>query len=168
MKRIFSFASALLLFVTIFSVSIVSAAPEVEIRAGETIFIPQKEQRAPSSDNASTFANPMGRIDCEPTSAGGAICDWRVAAGLKKINYSNVKVTFEKLNRATFTWEYVSQQTFNYPVNPAKSVIEDQASIGMLSSGFYRATLGGTITTRNGTYVASAESPATFTIEHTC
>ncbi|WP_147385186.1 hypothetical protein [Paenibacillus thiaminolyticus] len=165
MKRIFSLASALLLLVTIFSVSIVSAASEVEIRAGETIFVPQQEQQATSSENTSTFANPMGRIDCVPTSAGGAICDWRIAAGLKKINYSNVTVTFEKLNRATFTWEYVSKQTFNYPVNRAKSVIEDQASIGILTSGFYRATLGGTITTRNGTYVASSETPATFTVE---
>lgn len=164
MKKIVSLVSALLLILTIFSVSFVSADPGLESGiVGETIFVPEKEQQVTSSDNVSVLANPMGRIDCVATSTGGAICDWRIAAGFKKINYSNVQVIFEKWEN--FAWKYVSTSNFNYPVNPPKSVIEDQAGIGMLNPGFYRARLGGTfLTVEDGRFVASAETPATFTV----
>ncbi|MDK8181721.1 hypothetical protein [Paenibacillus sp. UMB4589-SE434] len=90
----------------------------------------------------------------------------RVAAEFKKINYSNVTVKLEKWNSATFSWQYSSTDSFNYIVNPPKHVIEDQATYGMLNSGRYRVTLGGTITTvEDGTFAASTQFPATFEVE---
>ncbi|MDL1163163.1 hypothetical protein P0100_19230 [Yersinia pestis] len=168
MKKL-SLLTTLLLVLTIFSVSIVSADPSVESGSvGQTNFVPEQQTSSTDSvgEEVGILANPMGTISCVPTSAGGALCDWRVAAGFKKIVWSHVTVTFEKWNSSTFTWSHVHTTNFDYEINPSKAVIEDQAGIGMLVPGFYRAKLGGTIITqKDGTFVASASNPATFTVE---
>lgn len=170
-KKKLSLLTTLLLILTIFSVSVVSADPGVESDSvGQTIFVPEQEVQAASSDSTGDevgiLANPMGRIDCVAHEFGGALCDWRVAAGLKKIVYSHVTVTWEKWDSKTFTWKHVGVSRFDYEINPSKSVIEDQAGISLLVNGFYRAKLGGTIITqKDGTFAASASNPATFTVD---
>lgn len=126
----------------------------------------QTTTNASAEDEVGILANPMGRIDCETHQYGGAFCDWKVAAGVKKIVWSHVTVTWERWDSKNFTWNHVGVSRFDYEVNPSKVVIEDQAAISMLVPGFYRAKLGGTIITqRDGTFVASAKAPATFTVE---
>ncbi|WP_272037785.1 hypothetical protein [Paenibacillus sp. JJ-100] len=180
MKKILSFASAFLLIFSILFASGISAEavqqqdlPTEEIKPGNTTFTPQdeiinpnKQSQFASNGEIGTFGTGLGIIECETNAVGGAVCNWGISVVGDKINYSNVAVKFEKWNSKIFKWESISTQNFKYGVTPPKNFIQDQAAIGMVTPGFYRATLGGTFTcVEKGVYGASADHAATFTIE---
>lgn len=181
MKKYLSFVLSAVLSVVLLSGSVFADAPTTSSSnndapptdtlgtVGQTSFSIQNDTSSPQNteqpSNVKPFASGFGVILCETTSAGGAICDWTITVTGDTINYSNVSVKFEKWNSTYFRWETVSTQTFNYSV-PNLKTIRDQASIGMLKPGFYRATLGGTFTcVEKGVYVATANDPSNFTIE---
>ncbi|MGX4588269.1 hypothetical protein [Paenibacillus chitinolyticus] len=162
MKKLFSLALTFLLTFTFLIGSIEAAPISSNDTAGDTSFTSRDKLQ---KSNEPTMANGFGTIFCSETGVGGAICDWSIRVSGDKINYSNVSVKFEKWNSTVFRWEYVSTSTFNYVVNPSKTLIQDQARIGILQAGFYRAVLGGTFTcTENGVFVATANNPSTFTV----
>ncbi|WP_416294963.1 hypothetical protein ACM7Q1_28850 [Paenibacillus illinoisensis] len=180
MKKILSLASAFLLMFSILFASGISAEavqqqdmPTEENKPGNTTFIPQDEITNPntqspfaSNGEIGTFGTGLGIIECETTTAGGAVCNWGISVVGDKINYSNVSVKVEKWNSKILKWESFMTKKFPYKVNPPKNFIEDQLGIGMAGKGFYRATLGGTFTcVEKGVYGASADHAATFTIE---
>lgn len=82
-----------------------------------------------------------GTISC--SDGGGRIlyCPWNYTS-TSKITYSNIYVEFSDY------WFWAS----DYPVNPPVKTIYDVAEDPVEASGYYTATLAGSITTLDGVY----------------
>ncbi|CAI8927709.1 putative DUF5626 domain-containing protein [Brevibacillus sp. IT-7CA2] len=130
---------------------------------GSTIYTPEN---ASLSSEVSPTATALGVILCDDIDGDTAYCNWNIKVSDDYISYSAVWVIYELWNSSTGKWTTVDTDRFEYPVNPAVPIIENQSVFIADEPGYYRAKLGGTFTTvKNGVYVAGANNPSNFTIE---
>lgn len=135
---------------------------------GNTTFAPYSEEiefEIPSEDAPSTI-KPMaidfggGTIMCRAYGTIGE-CNWTIKAP-ERITKSNVKVTLEKWHGfLSGGWKRYDSMTFNYPINRPRTTIRNQANF-RITSGKYRAILGGTFTTTEHVYAPILHNKSHF------
>lgn len=159
-----SLIATLLIFTFVSAGSVFAAEQPKTNGSGSTQFKILDSQKN-ESNNFSSTADPDaggGWISCMDYS-NIAECHWTITA-TEPIIYSNVKVTLEKWH-GWFNggWKYYASRQTNYEVNGSFTTIRDVAGFSV-SPGKYRASLGGTFTTREHVYGATFYQPHVFEV----
>ncbi|GIN07599.1 hypothetical protein J1TS1_17440 [Shouchella clausii] len=91
-------------------------------------------------------------------------CKWSLTIVNDKINYSNVKLSYDK--RPDWLSPYKARRTkfFRYEVNPAVSTIRNQDEYAF-EKGQYRVIMGGNVTGRKAVYTGKIGTYSYFVVD---
>ncbi|MCS7459476.1 hypothetical protein N0M98_04925 [Paenibacillus doosanensis] len=98
----------------------------------------------------STQAFAVGTISCRAVE-WYQDCKWNVSMVGDTINYIDLVMNYEKVDADGLIIP-AGSDTFKYPLNPAKTSFGDVGTEYQPTAGNYRATIGGKLYGREGTY----------------